>query len=166
MPHNVRSVVVLPAPFGPSNPRIWPGSTEKLRFFTAVKPLYCLLKFVTVIICSLLNVFRFAISRAGRFPFQRRSTRRSIAPIHVKSKFKTPAPNDFVSRSERNVRKHVIGGAVTSEDWHLGSAAYRKIRGKKRRPHLEDKPSSEERLNNPESTYETHSARKLHPSYP
>jgi hypothetical protein len=43
MPHNVRKVVVLPAPFGPSNPRIWPGSTEKLRFFTAVKPLYCLL---------------------------------------------------------------------------------------------------------------------------
>ena len=65
MPHNVRKVVVLPAPFGPSNPRICPGSTEKLRFFTAVKPLYFFLKFVTVIICSLLNMLRFAHRRAG-----------------------------------------------------------------------------------------------------
>jgi hypothetical protein len=34
----MRSVVVLPAPFGPRKPVIRPGSTVKVRSSTAVKP--------------------------------------------------------------------------------------------------------------------------------
>ncbi len=30
-----RNSVVLPAPFGPSNPQIWPEGTEKLTFLRA-----------------------------------------------------------------------------------------------------------------------------------
>ena len=42
-PISIRSVVVLPAPFGPSRPSTWPGSTRKERSFTATKPPgYCL----------------------------------------------------------------------------------------------------------------------------
>ena len=36
-PSSIRSVVVLPAPFGPRNPVIRPGSTVKLRSSTAVR---------------------------------------------------------------------------------------------------------------------------------
>ena len=38
IPHRARNVVFLPAPFGPTNPRIWPGATVKLRSLTVAKP--------------------------------------------------------------------------------------------------------------------------------
>ena len=36
-PHNMRMVVLFPAPLGPRNPKIWPWGTEKLTWSTAVK---------------------------------------------------------------------------------------------------------------------------------
>jgi hypothetical protein len=41
-PAIMRSVVVLPAPFGPRKPWISPGRTSKLTPSTAVKRPYCL----------------------------------------------------------------------------------------------------------------------------
>src|SRR5690606_38744924 len=40
MPARVRRVVVFPAPFGPTSPRISPGDTSNERSFTARKPSY------------------------------------------------------------------------------------------------------------------------------
>ncbi len=128
MPHRVRKVVVLPAPFGPSNPRIWPGSTEKLRFFTAVKPLYCLLKFVTVIICFLLNTIRFSGGLTGWNASRGRSICRCFAPDHVKSKFKTDAPGDYCDRIRANQGKFLVGESAASVDQHLAQIPRRSKR--------------------------------------
>src|SRR5512145_516172 len=38
MPHSIRMVVDLPAPFGPRKPKISPLRTSKLTRFTATKP--------------------------------------------------------------------------------------------------------------------------------
>ncbi len=46
-PRIIRSVVVLPEPFGPRNPVTLPGSTAKLRFCTAVRAPNCLVRFCT-----------------------------------------------------------------------------------------------------------------------
>src|SRR5689334_24534627 len=46
---SMRSVVVLPAPFGPRNPVTRPGSTANDRLSTALTRLYCLVRPETTI---------------------------------------------------------------------------------------------------------------------
>ncbi len=46
---SIRSVVVFPAPFGPRNPVIRPGSTEKERSCTAATLPKCLVRPLTSI---------------------------------------------------------------------------------------------------------------------
>jgi hypothetical protein len=48
-PVMTRSVVVLPAPFGPRKPSISPGDAEKETSWTAVRSPYRLLRFATSI---------------------------------------------------------------------------------------------------------------------
>src|SRR5260221_14563747 len=51
-PAMMRMVVVLPAPFGPRNPWISPGSTERLTPFTAVEEPYVFTQASTAIMAS------------------------------------------------------------------------------------------------------------------
>src|SRR5712672_1044983 len=52
---NIRMVVVLPAPFGPRKPTIWPFSTSKEMWSTAVLRAYFLERLWTLIMnCSFL----------------------------------------------------------------------------------------------------------------
>src|SRR5262245_54730376 len=55
----ISSVVVLPAPLGPSNPKISPSYTSKLTPFTAVSVSYCLTKSLT----EMMGFFEGAIRR-------------------------------------------------------------------------------------------------------
>ena len=58
----VLKVVVLPAPFGPSNPKIFPGITENERLSTAKVELNLLTRFLTIIEGYILKIVKIAAS--------------------------------------------------------------------------------------------------------
>src|ERR1700712_2030132 len=64
-PKSIRSVVVLPAPLGPRNPVIWPGSTVNDRSDTASTDPKRLVTFVNSMVTpAAITSFRYESSRA------------------------------------------------------------------------------------------------------
>src|SRR4051812_7020920 len=70
MPQRQRSVVVLPAPFGPTRPSTSPGPMSKLRWLTAVRLAYSLVRSRTEIM----------LASSGRLGDD---DRRVIADVHL-----------------------------------------------------------------------------------